>query len=327
MIIGDIIKKAKKLNKKIVFPEATDSRILKAAVIIRKKKLAEPIFVGNPSAIRKAAKKAKANIKGIKVYDNKKDALFDDFAKKLCVIRKDKGLTIKEAKKLLLEPIYFGVMLVKQDLADGLISGATHPTDHTLKPAIQIIKTRPGEKIASSFFIMKHPKKLLFFADCGFVVNPSAEELAEIAIQTAESAMFFCVKPVVAMISFSTKGSAHHPDVDKVVKATKIAKKKRPDLLLDGELQVDAAIVPEVAKMKCPKSPVKGNANILIFPDLDTGNVAYKLAQRLAGDEAIGPIVQGLNKPVNDLSRGCSIKDIVTVAAITACQSEDKLRC
>ncbi|MFH1506265.1 MAG: phosphate acetyltransferase [archaeon] len=322
MIIDEFINKAKKLKKKIVFPEATDTRILEAALRLDKEGIVHPILIGDRVEIDKIAAKVGLNVYHIQVLDPKHDVHTEKFAKKFYTIRKKKGMTLVDAKKHMLEPIYFGTMLVNEGLADGLVSGATHPTTHTLIPALQIIKTRPDLKIASSFFFMVHPHRTLMFADCGFVVNPSAEELAEIAIETAESAKFFGMTPKVAMLSFSTKGSAKHPDVDKVVKATKIAKKKRPDLIIDGEMQADAALVPDVCKKKCPDCGLKGDANILIFPDLDAGNIAYKLVQRLAGDEAIGPIVQGLNKPVNDLSRGCTVEDIIGVAAITAIQAK-----
>ena len=322
MIIDNLKAKAKKLNKTIVFPEATDDRILQAVVVIEKEKIAKPVLIGDRVEIDKAAHKFGVNVSHIQVYDPKHDVRYEQFSKKLYELRKKKGLTLDEAKKLILEPIYFGTMMVEEGLADGLISGAEHTTAHTLKPALQIIKTRPGLTLASSFFLIVHPHRTMLYADCGFVVNPTSEELAEIAIETAESAKFFGIEPKIAMLSFSTKGSAQHPDVDKVVKATQIAKKKRPDLLLDGELQVDAAIVPDVCKRKCPDCGLKGQANVLIFPDLDAGNIAYKLTQRLAGDEAIGPIIQGLNKPVNDLSRGCSVQDVVSLAAITAVQAK-----
>ena len=231
-------------------------------------------------------------------------------------------MTIEEARKFAKDGEIFSTLLLKKGEVDGLVSGSTHTTADTLRPALQIIKTKEGIKLASSFFIMIVEEKLFLFADCGFNIKPNPEELAEIAYSTAQSARFFNIDPKIAFLSFSTKGSADHEDVRKVKEAVRIFSQKNPYCIFDGELQLDAAIVPFVHEKKCPTSPLKGEANVLIFPDLNAGNIGYKLAQWIGGATAIGPIVQGLNKPVNDLSRGCSINDIVDVAAITAVQAE-----
>lgn len=316
--------KAKKNPKSIAFPESTEERTLKAVAIIAKKGIAKPILVGDENEIKTAAKKLKIKLdeKKIKSIDNLKSDKFNFYAEKLHELRKEKGLSLGQAKELLKEPVYFAAMMVKLDDADGLISGAIHPTSHTLRPAFQIIKTKSGISLASGFVLMEKENKTFIFADCAVNPNPNSEELAGIAVLSAESAVMLGIKPKVAMLSFSTKGSAQHEMVDKIRKAYEIAKQKNSELIIDGELQFDAAILPEVAKLKCPKSPVKGNANVLIFPDLNSGNICYKIVGRLAGYSATGPIIQGLNKPVNDLSRGCSVQDIVNAAIITVIQAQ-----
>jgi phosphate acetyltransferase len=242
-------------------------------------------------------------------------------------MRKEKGLSLEDAKEMIKQVSYFGTMMVHLGDADGLVSGASHSTADTLRPALQIIKTQEGHSIASSYFIMVVENKVYFFSDCGFVVDPDANQLSEIAISTAQSAKQYGIEPKVAMLSFSTHGSGKGESVDKVIEATKLAREKMPDLEIDGDIQLDAAVVPEIGKKKCPNSSIKGNANVLIFPDLNSGNIGYKLVERMAHAMAIGPIVQGLNKPVNDLSRGCSVKDIVEVCAITVveAQAEEKV--
>ena len=272
----------------------------------------------------------KININKAKIIDPKESNLTERFIEELYQLRKEKGMTKEEAKELLLnDNMYYACMLVKDDLADGAVSGACHSTSNTLRPALQILKTAPNTELVSAFFLINVPnckygeKGTFIFADCGLVQNPTSEELAYIAKESADSFKLLTGKePIVAMLSHSTKGSAKHEDVDKVVEATKIANKKYPNYLIDGELQLDAAIVKKVAETKSPESKIKGNANVLIFPDLDSGNIGYKLVERLAHAKAYGPITQGISKPVNDLSRGCSIEDIVGVVAITAIQTK-----
>ncbi len=327
--ISNIWNRAKKINKTIVLPEATDARVLKAAEMIIKGKLAKIILLGNELEIGKAAELASADISGIEILTPLDSPKLEGYVKELTEKRKDKGMTSDEARRMLTVDLhYYGAMMVLHGEADGMITGATHPTADTIHAAVHTVGTAKDISIISSFFVIIHPNKkigeegILFYADCGVVPNPTPEELADIAIATAESfRRLMRREPKIAMLSFSTKGSATHPDVQKVIKATEIAKKKRNDLEIDGELQADAALVESVAKRKAPESEVAGKANILIFPDLDAGNIGYKLTQRLGGATALGPIFQGVAKPINDLSRGCSADDIVNVAAITAIQA------
>lgn len=318
-LIDDIKDKAKSLKKTIVLPEGSDDRILMAASIVKKEGIADIIILGDMKSIHSRANELNLDFSDISIINPKNNHYSKTFADVLFGLRKNKGLTINQALDLVRQPSYFATMLVHQGIADGYVSGAIHTTADTLRPALQIIKTRNKETIASSFFMMvTSDNQIYFFADCGFVKNPTDKELASIAIATADSAKSFGIIPKVAMLSFSTKGSASDPLIDKVVSATSLVKQLRSDIVIDGELQLDAAIVPDVAKKKCPLSPIQGDANILIFPDLQSGNIGYKLVERFAHTKAIGPIVQGLNKPVNDLSRGCSVEDVVDVIAITA---------
>jgi phosphate acetyltransferase len=318
--------RAREAQKRIVLPETEDERTLLAAEMITKARLGQVILIGKEEEVHKKAKEAGANIEGLPIIDPDKFEKFDEYAQKLYEIRKGKISSVEEAAKLLKDYLYFGTMMVKLDDADGMVAGASHTTADVLRPAFQIIKTAPGISIASAYFAMIVPdcpygeNGFFLYADSGGHPNPTAEELADIAITTCLTMknIFGVEEAYCAMLSYSTKGSATHPIVDKVIEATKIANKKRPDLLIDGELQGDAALVPEIGKKKAPGSPVAGRANVLIFPDLNAGNIAYKLTERLAKAEAYGPLIQGLDKPVNDLSRGCKPTDIVNVAAVVA---------
>ena len=325
---------ASKSIKNIVLPETEDIRTLQATEIIIKEKFANVTLLGNEWEMRKIAAHNNINLDGAIIIDPNTSSKLEYYAEKLYELRKEKGMTLENALKLLKENSrYFATMMVKLGDADGYVSGASHPTADTLKPALQIIKGAPGVKTVSAFFIMDVPDKtfgengVFIYADSGMNENPTAEQLSDIAITSSKS---FCelVNPLgtarVAMLSYSTKGSAHSELTEKVVNATNLAKAKAPELILDGELQLDAAIVPEVAERKAPGSPVAGKANILVFPDLDAGNIGYKLTQRLAHAKAYGPLCQGLAKPVNDLSRGCSAEDIVGVVAITCVQAQNK---
>jgi phosphate acetyltransferase len=325
--IDEIKQRAKQNMKTIVLPEASDRRTLEAAHKILAEGVANIILVGNKEEIAKGSEGldlSKATI----IDPNQTDKL-QSYIDLLVDIRKSKGMTPEKAKELLTtDYLYFGVTMVKAGDADGMVSGAIHSTADTLRPSLQILKTAPGTKLVSAFFVIVVPNceygenGTFIFSDAGLVQNPNPEELAAIAGSSAKSFELLVQKePIVAMLSHSTKGSAAHADVDKVVEATKIAKELYPDIKLDGEYQLDAAIVPSVGASKAPGSDIAGKANVLIFPDLDAGNIGYKLAQRLAKAEAYGPVTQGIAKPVNDLSRGCSADDIVGVIAITAVQA------
>ena len=326
--IESIKERAKQNKKRIVLPETMDRRVLEAAEKIIREDIADIILIGKEEEIAENSKGL--DISGAKIINPFTSDLTEELTLEFVEIRKNKGLTYDEAKKLLLEDYaYFACMLVKTGRADGVVSGACHSTANTLRPALQIIKTKPGTMLVSAFVLMVVPdcvygnNGVFVFADSGLVQNPNSEELAAIAKSSAESfELLVGSEPSVAMLSHSTKGSASHPDVDKVVNAVKIAKERYPQYKIDGELQLDAAIVPEVAATKAPDSNVAGHANVLIFPDLDAGNIGYKLVQRLAKAEAYGPVTQGIAAPVNDLSRGCNVDDIVGVVAITAVQAQ-----
>lgn len=315
--------------KKIVLPEGDEERTLKACEKIKKNSLADVKLIGNTTIIKEKAVKLGVNLEGIEIIDPETSDLKDRYANEFYELRKNKGMTIEKAKETLKDSLYFATMMLKLGDADGLVSGAVHTTGDLLRPGLQIIKTAPGVSVVSSFFIMLVPNcefgedGMLIFADCAVNPNPSAEELASIAIATADTAKKLCnMEPRVAMLSFSSMGSASHELVEKVRNATVIAKGLRPDLLIEGELQLDAAIVKEVADKKAPNNKVAGRANVLIFPDLQSGNIGYKLVERFARAEAIGPVCQGFAKPINDLSRGCSVDDIVNVVALTAVQAQ-----
>ena len=326
-IIDKIKAKAKADVKHIVLPEGEETRNAQAAAIIAAEGLAKLTLLGNPEKVKEAANGA--SLEGVEIIDPATSEKCAEYAAMLYEIRKAKGMTEEKAAALVKDPMYYGVMMVKAGDADGLVSGAIHSTGDMLRPALQIIKSKPGIKTVSSCFLMECPDKsygddgIMIFADCAVNIEPTAEELANIAIGAADSARALAnMEPRVAMLSFSTMGSAKHDNVTKVQEATRIAKEMAPDLALDGELQLDAAIVEKVGQLKAPGSKVAGHANTLVFPDLGAGNIGYKLVQRLAGAEAYGPILQGIAKPCNDLSRGCSVEDIVATVAITAAQAQ-----
>jgi phosphate acetyltransferase len=324
-------KKAKGLQKKLVLPEGTEERTLKAARQIADENLAAEIFlVGKKSEVEKAAKAAGADISGIQIAVPGDSAYLDDFAKEYYELRKHKGMSEEEAREKIQEPLNWGAMMVRKSVAHAMVAGAENSTGNVLRSAMTIIKTKPGSKYASSCFVMAldDPKwgvdGNIIFADCATIPDPDAEQLAEIAIASSDSCKLFLEsEPMTAMLSFSTMGSAEHPNVDKVREALKIARQKRPDLNIDGEMQADAAIIEKVGAKKAPDSTVAGKANVLVFPDLQAGNIGYKLVERLAGAAAYGPMLQGFAKPVSDLSRGCSIDDIVTTSAITLAQVQE----
>ncbi|OGC06473.1 phosphate acetyltransferase [candidate division WOR-1 bacterium RIFOXYA2_FULL_36_21] len=327
--IQDIWNKAKRSTKKIALPESEDIRILKASELITKSRLAKIILIGDENKIKENAAANNIDLTGIEFIVPANYPRIKEFARKFQIKLEKKGMTEEKAYEILTTDYpFFAGMLVDCGEADGMVSGANHPTSHTIKAAIQCVGTKENSSIISSFFVMLLQNKefgeegLLFYADCGVMPNPTSQELAQIAIQTAESfSKLIGTTPQVAMLSFSTMGSANHPDVDKVTNATQIAKKMNEDLLIDGPLQADAALIKSIANKKSPESPVAGTANVLIFPDLDAGNISYKLTQRLAGAVALGPIFQGTKKPVNDLSRGCSVEDIINITVITAIQA------
>lgn len=326
----DIVKeRAKKSIKTIVLPEAEDIRTLEATSIVLKEGFAKIVLVGDEEKVLQIAKANSINIDGAKIVNPRTSDESKEYAHELYELRKNKGMTIEEAEEKILDSVYYGMMMLKLGKADGLVSGAVHSTADTLRPALQILKTAPNTKLVSAFFVMVVPNceygedGVFVFGDCGLNPNPTAEELSEIAISSAESFNKLVQKDSkIAMLSYSTYGSAKSELIDKVVQATKLLKGKRPDIQSDGELQLDAAIVPSIAESKAKGSKVAGKCNTLIFPDLNAGNIGYKLVQRLAKAEAYGPLCQGIAKPVNDLSRGCSSKDIVGVIAITAVQAQ-----
>ncbi len=325
--LEQISERARNDIKTIVLPESSDIRTIKAAALVQEKGIANIVLVGREEEISKLA--GELDISKARIVDPETSPDYEKYADALYELRKAKGMTPEKAREIIKDELYWGVMMVKMGDADGMVSGAVHSTSDTLRPALQILKTAPGTKLVSAFFVMVVPdceygsNGTFIYADSGLVENPTADELSEIAISSAKSFEALVQdEPVVAMLSYSSYGSAKSELTQKVIDATKLAKEKAPDLLLDGELQADAAIVPSVGASKAKGSPVAGKANVLVFPDLNCGNIAYKLTQRLAKAEAYGPITQGIAKPVNDLSRGCSAEDIVGVVAITAVQAQ-----
>ncbi|MCW1948898.1 MAG: phosphate acetyltransferase [Candidatus Shapirobacteria bacterium] len=308
--IENIYRLAKSQPKKIILAESQDSRIQDATKIITQQNLAEIILI-SPD------------------YISQNNDLYQKLSQEYFLLRQAKGMTLEESQKILLNPLFFGTMMVKLGLADGMVAGANSTTQETFRPALQIIKTKPGQNIVSSFFIIESPNKnfgsngVFIFSDCGLNLNPNAQELAQIAIQSAHSfKQLIGDEPKIAMLSYSTNGSGSGESVDKVKQATQIVQNLEPNLIIEGEVQIDAALVPEISLKKNPKSKIKGKSNILIFPNLDSGNIGYKLVERLGLAKAFGPITQGIAKPINDLSRGCSVEDIVTTVAITSVQSQ-----
>jgi len=332
-IVGDIRRKAAALKKRIVLPEGDEKRTLKAAAILKKDALCVPVLVGAIDSIKKNAVANGVDLAGIEIVDPAADAKTKDYVAQYFELRKHKGISEDDARKSVLDPMVFAVMMLHNDRVDGFLSGADHATADTVRPALHIIKPAPGVRTISSFFIMIFPKPeqgddgVLIMGDCAINIDPVPVKLAAIGISSARMAKVLCgIDPRIAFLSFSTNGSTEHELVNAVKEAVRIAKEKAPDLAIDGEMQADAALVPEIGQKKFPGSKVAGRANVLVFPDLQSGNIGYKLVQRLTGAEALGPIMQGFAKPVNDLSRGASVDDIVNMACVTALQSDPSLR-
>ncbi len=330
----DILKKFKEKaasnKKRIVFPEGNDERIIRAAEKVEKENLADVIILGDENQILKDAAQYGANLAGVEIINPRSNNYIEEFTEKFYELRKHKNISLEDAVKSVIDPLYFGTMMIYTDKADGMVAGAANATGNVLRPAFQIVKTKEGISTVSSAIIVIVKDKsfgeegVFVFSDCAVNPSPNSQQLSEIAVATADTTKnILGFEPKVAMLSFSTMGSAKHEKVEKVKKAVKIAQKNYPELILDGELQLDAAIVESVSKRKAPESKLNGDANVLIFPDLQSGNIGYKLVQRLAGADAVGPILQGLAAPINDLSRGCSVEDVVNLTAITVVQAQN----
>ncbi len=322
-LLDQIIQKAALRKKTILLPESHDDRVLKAAESIIKKGFAQVITLGNPEKVSKRALEMGISLQGVRIVDFEKSEKLSDFANIYYNKRKAKGVTIEQAREVMKRDLFFGAMMVAEGMVDCSVAGSFASTGDVMRAAIQCVGMKPGIAIVSSFFLMVYPEFTYSFADCAVVPNPDAAQLADIAISTADNHSVLTGETAfVAMLSFSTKGSAEHELIDKVRKATQIVKEKRPDINVDGELQFDAAVVDSIGKKKAPGSPVAGQANVLVFPDLQSGNIGYKIAQRLGKAEAVGPVIQGLKKPYFDLSRGCSVDDIVNTSAIAVLMAE-----
>ena len=323
---GQLIEILKKDPKKIVFTEGEDPRILEAASRLLASNFLHPILVGDPEKISASAEKSGFNIRGAEIIDPMNFDRMDEMVELFCELRKSKGVTPEQAKGILSSANYFGTMLVKMGIADSLLGGATYSTADTVRPALQLIKTKPGNAIVSSCFILVRPSatgenEVLAMGDCAINIDPSEDDLVEIAIESAKTAKIFGIDPKVAMLSYSTLGSGKGPSVTKVANATKKIKEAAPELAVEGEIQFDASVSPEVAEVKCPGSPVAGQANTFIFPDINAANIGYKIASRLGGYTAVGPVLQGLNAPINDLSRGCNAEEVYSMSIVTAALS------
>src|SRR6185312_10620134 len=332
-IVGDIRRKAKALHKKIVLPEGEEKRTLKAAAILKKDGLCVPILIGNAEKVKANAAALGADISGVEVVDPMTDPSAAKYSEQYFQLRKHKGVSETDATMAVRDPLVYGIMMLHNDRVDGYLSVADHRMAKTVRPALHVIKPAPNVRTISSFFVMIFPKPelgddgVLIMGDCAINIDPVPVKLAAIGVSSARMAKVLCgIEPRLAFLSFSTNGSTEHELVDAVKEAVRIAKEKAPDLAIDGEMQADAALVPEIGQRKFPGSKVAGRANVLIFPDLQSGNIGYKLVQRLTGAEALGPIMQGFNKPVNDLSRGASVDDIVNMACVTALQTDPALR-
>jgi phosphate acetyltransferase len=318
-LLVEMKEKAKRKKKKIILPESHDERVLKAAEILTKEEIAEVVVIGNEEELKNSASKLGVDLSGVEIINPVTSDLTDGFAETFYNARKHKGVTLEAAKEQMKKDLFFGAMMVREGKVDGSVAGSTASTGDVLKAAFQCVGMPEGMSIVSSLFLMVFPDKTYSYADCAVVPNPDAAQLADIAISTADNHKKLTgEEPYVAMLSFSTMGSAKHENIDKVIEATKIAKAKRPDLNIDGEMQFDAATIESIGKRKAPNSSVAGRANVLVFPNLDAGNISYKITERLGGAEAVGPIVQGLKKPLFDLSRGCSVDDIVNTSIIAS---------